>query len=78
MVLVAAFPPLILLVGVSPWPDWGYETEYLNSRAQKWHSRPYWQHLLNPLRLIGYPLAVLMVLGFRHKLKKAFLKDSVA
>jgi hypothetical protein len=77
LVLVAVFPPLILLVGVSPWPDWGYETEYLNNRAKKWYSTPYWLHLLNPIRLVGYPLAVLFVLSLRSKLKKSFLSQHI-
>lgn len=52
-------------------PDWGYSEEYLRERMRKWYGRPYWRHFLNPLRVLGYPVAVLFALGYRWKLRKA-------
>lgn len=43
-------------------PDWGYSEEYLRTRMERWYSRPYWMNFLNPLRWLGYPLAILMAL----------------
>ncbi|MEO1855954.1 MAG: hypothetical protein ABGY95_01135 [Rubritalea sp.] len=53
-------------------PDWGYNKEYIKERMQHWYSKPAWQHYLNPLRLLGYPLALVFSLSVRRKLKKAF------
>jgi hypothetical protein len=52
-------------------PDWGYKEEYLRQRIERWHSRPYWINFINPLRVIGYPLAVLMALKYRSMLRRA-------
>lgn len=52
-------------------PDWGYDEDYLRRRAEHWYTRPRWQRYLNPLRLIGYPLAALVLLEYRAKLRKA-------
>jgi hypothetical protein len=52
-------------------PDWGYSEKYLRKRMEQWYDRPYWVHLLNPMRWFGYPLAVLMALKYRTMLRKA-------
>lgn len=52
-------------------PDWGHSESYLRDRMNKWYAKPYWTHFLNPLRLLGYPLAVFMALSYRSKLRKA-------
>jgi hypothetical protein len=54
-------------------PDWGYSEEYLRRRMERWYSRPYWLHFLNPMRWLGYPLAALMALKYRSMLRKAVL-----
>src|SRR5919106_6512372 len=40
-------------------PDWGFEEEWLRRRAERWYARPYLLHFLNPLRILGYPVALL-------------------
>jgi hypothetical protein len=52
-------------------PDWGYNQEYLRKRLERWYSRPYWTNFLNPLRLLGYPLAVLLALKYRSMLRRS-------
>ncbi len=52
-------------------PDWGYNEEYLRRRLHRWSIRPLWMHFLNPLRLLGYPTALLFSLGVRIRLKRA-------
>lgn len=54
--------------------DWGYNEDYLRERMKKWYSKPYWKHFLNPLRLLGYPLAIVMSYSVRRKIKKAFIE----
>ena len=56
-------------------PDWGYNEEYLRKRMVRWYSQPYWTHFLNPFRLLGYPLAVLMSLKYRAMLRRAVLAN---
>lgn len=53
-------------------PDWGYSDEFLLARMQKWHSKPRWQHYLNPLRVLGYPVARLFSAGVLRKLRRAY------
>ena len=53
-------------------PDWGYDTEYLKNRMYKWYSKPTWLHFVNPIRILGYPIALLLSMPIRIKLKKAF------
>ena len=53
-------------------PDWGYNEQYLRQRIQKWSSRQLWLHYLNPLRLLGYPVALLFSAGVMLRLKRAF------
>lgn len=52
-------------------PDWGYSEEYLRRRVQRWGERQVWLHFLNPLRLLGYPVAILFSIGVRLRLKRA-------
>ena len=56
-------------------PDWGYNEEYLRERMNKWYSRPYWKQFLNPMRIMGYPLALLFSFSVRSKIKKAFIEQ---
>lgn len=66
--------PVLGLFLITPIPDWGYEEEHLKEKIKKWKKYPIFIHFLNPARLIGYPLSVLMVLGVRKKLKKAYFQ----
>jgi hypothetical protein len=56
-------------------PDWGYNEEYLRNRLNQWAKRPLWMHFLNPIRLFGYPMALLFSVGVRLRLKRAFDKS---
>lgn len=69
-----AMIPLVGMFLIAPLPDWGYEESYLQERIGRWESSPRWTHYLNPFRLLGYPLAYLLSLGVRHRLKAAFLR----
>jgi len=53
-------------------PDWGYEESYLKKRILKWYSKPRWFWFLNPIRVVGYPVSILMSFGVRRKLKRAY------
>jgi hypothetical protein len=57
-------------------PDWGYNEEYLRNRLQLWAKRPLWLHFLNPFRLLGYPVALLLSMGVRLRLKRALAQLS--
>lgn len=52
-------------------PDWGYNEDYLRTRMQRWNGRPLWVSCLNPLRIIGYPVALLFSMGVLIRLKRA-------
>jgi len=52
-------------------PDWGYSDKYLRNRIARWYSRPYWVHFLNPLRMLGYPVALCFAWSYRAKLRRA-------
>lgn len=56
-------------------PDWGYDESYLKKRMERWDAHPYWFHFLNPMRCLGYPLAVLMALKYRSMLRRAVLNE---
>ena len=56
-------------------PDWGYDESYLKKRMERWYARPYWSHFLNPMRCLGYPLAVLMALKYRSMLRRVVLSE---
>jgi hypothetical protein len=53
-------------------PDWGYDSDYLKERMAKWYSKPYYKHFLNPMRVLGYPMSLLMSASVRSELKRAF------
>lgn len=71
-ILLLAFIPLIGLLLISPFPDWGYDERYLRKRLADWQRKPRWVHYLNPFRLIGYPVGYLFSLALRLKLKAAY------
>ena len=52
-------------------PDWGFDEAYLQRRMQHWYSKPYLSHFLNPLRLAGYPVALVFAWSYRLKLRRA-------
>jgi len=52
-------------------PDWGYSEEYLRARLRRWTQKPLWLHFANPLRVLGYPVALLFSTGIRFRLKRA-------
>jgi hypothetical protein len=52
-------------------PDWGYSETYLRKRMLDWYAKPYWSHFLNPVRILGYPVAVFFALSYRSMLRKA-------
>ncbi|MCB0345550.1 MAG: hypothetical protein KDD66_10555 [Bdellovibrionales bacterium] len=72
----ASFAPVAIL-GFPLWmfviPDWGYGEEDLRERMERWYKRPYFLHFLNPLRVLGYPIALLMSWGNRSKLRRAVI-----
>ncbi|WP_163831078.1 hypothetical protein [Spartinivicinus ruber] len=53
-------------------PDWGYNEEYLRKRMEKWYAKPVWKHYLNPIRILGYPIARSLSSDVRKQLKKAY------
>ncbi|MEO7862489.1 MAG: hypothetical protein ABIU05_19055 [Nitrospirales bacterium] len=67
-----ALVPLIGMILITPFPDWGYEEAYLLKRIELWHRLPRWRHYMNPIRIIGYPLAYLFSLSLRHRLRAAY------
>jgi len=54
-------------------PDWGFDLDYLRKRMEQWYLKPYWRHFLNPIRLLGYPVALMLTADVRRKLKKAYM-----
>jgi len=56
-------------------PDWGYEEDFIKKKMEKWYSKPIWYHFLNPIRLIGYPIAIVVSGTIYRKLKRAFAKE---
>jgi hypothetical protein len=59
-------------------PDWGHSEESLRKRIERWHSRPYWTRFLNPMRLLGYPIAVLLALKYRTMLRRSVRAIAIA
>ena len=55
-------------------PDWEYDNDYLKNRMKSWYAKPYWTHFINPLRVLGFPLALLFSNGVRKKLKREYQK----
>ncbi len=56
-------------------PDWGYTETFLRQRIEKWYSRPYLLHFVNPFRILGYPIALLFSSSVRRKLRTAFEQE---
>ena len=71
-VLLLALIPFIGLFISSPFPDWGYEEEYLRKRIKNWNNKSLIIKLINPLRIIGYPISLIFMYGLRSKLKRAY------
>ena len=78
LLLLLAMVSLIGIFFVTPLPDWGYEEAELRRRMGNWSKIPRWKHYLNPLRIMGYPLAWLLSSSVRKKLKNAFLRRQAA
>ncbi len=55
-------------------PDWSFDSDYLNNKVNKWLKRPLVLSLLNPIWLIGYPLAIIISFAQYVKLRKAVIK----
>lgn len=53
-------------------PDWEFDDQYIQKKMKHWHRQPTWRHYLNPMRLLGYPTAVMFSWSYRKKLKAAF------
>ena len=64
--------PIIGLLLITPMPDWGYDEDYLRAKIKNWEAKPTWVNFMNPLRLAGYPLALIFVLSVKRKLKRQF------
>lgn len=67
-----ALVPLVGMLLITPFPDWGYEESYLRKRIDRWQRLPRWRHYMNPIRIIGYPLAYIFSLSLRHRLRAAY------
>lgn len=59
-------------------PDWGFDDEYLRRRAADWYKVPYLLHFFNPLRILGYPVALSLARDGRAKLRSAILENARA
>lgn len=59
-------------------PDWGFNETYLRERMERWYARPYWRHFVNPLRVLGYPVALLFAWRYRSMLRRVVLKRAGA
>jgi hypothetical protein len=57
-------------------PDWGFETAWLRRRVDRWYARPYWTHWLNPLRVLGYPVALFFGEGYLRMLHRVLRSPS--
>jgi len=56
-------------------PDWEWDEENLERKMTKWYSRPYIVHFLNPFRILGYRVSLILSASVRHKLKGAFKQE---
>ncbi len=61
------FPMMLWMI----MPDWGFSDEYLQRRMARWYAKPYWLHFVNPLRICGYPVALLFAWGYRAMVRRA-------
>ena len=66
-------PPLWVLL-----PDWGFSEEFIRKRMQRWYSVPYAFHVLNPFRIVAFPVSVLFLLSGRSKLRAAVRENARA
>jgi hypothetical protein len=69
-----------LIVPLMLWPlmpDWGFSDESLQERMDRWYARPYWTHFMNPLRVLGYPVALLFGWRYLSMLRRAVRAESV-
>jgi hypothetical protein len=58
-------------------PDWGFDDVWLAEKMEHWYARPYWSHMLNPIRLVGYPVSILFALRYRSMLRRVVLATGV-
>ncbi|AWV06144.1 hypothetical protein [Marilutibacter maris] len=68
-----ALVPVVGLLLIAPFPDWGYDEDYLRQRMRRWHRMARWRQYLNPVRLLGYPIAWLFSLPLRRRLERAWM-----
>ena len=74
-----AVESIVLFIPIVGWAcmtDWGYAESYLRRRINNWYAKPYWLHFLNPLRIVGYPFALLCALDYRTKLHQAIRENA--
>lgn len=67
----AVFTIFALLTMGMVLPDWGFKDEYTLEKVSRWMRRPLLLSLLNPLWLVGYPLACLFAIGGWKMLSKS-------
>ena len=60
------FPMMLWMV----MPDWGFDDAWLAQKMERWYAKPYWVHLLNPIRWAGYPVSLLFALRYRAMLRR--------
>ena len=52
-------------------PDWHWDDEAIDKRMSRWYQLPYWLHLLNPIRWLGYPVTLVLASKYRRMLHRA-------
>lgn len=52
--------------------DWGYNEAYLKGRMKAWYAKSRWRYWLNPIRWLGYVVALIVSYNMRKKLKLLF------
>ena len=57
-------------------PDWGYGESYLRRRMNRWYARSYWSHFINPLRWLGYSVALISVWKYWSMLHRVVKRSS--
>jgi hypothetical protein len=53
-------------------PDWGYDDKEIKDRMRKWYSKPFGVHMLNPFRLVGYPVARAFSASAKRRIYRAY------
>lgn len=56
-------------------PDWGFKDEYVLHKVSAWRNRSLVLSLINPLWVVGYPLACVMAFGGWLKLNRNMRKQ---